>query len=61
MSAQKQRYVPHGRIIPEDLAKLEEKVKAGFNSVPKSEIEAGMMLGVQRVLDQLRKDYVVGS
>ncbi|ATI16336.1 hypothetical protein HOS13_gp29 [Caulobacter phage Lullwater] len=61
MSTSKAPYVPHGRIIPQDYDKLETKVKAAFNVVPKSDIEAGMMLGVQHVLDQLRKDFVVGS
>ena len=47
------------RLQQEIYDKLEKEAKNPLSAIPKTELEAGFALGVQRVLDLIRRDLVV--
>lgn len=47
------------RMTPEAYALLDKKVRV-VGSVPKTELEAGFLAGMEHVLRNLREGYVVG-
>jgi hypothetical protein len=49
------------RIDADTLKVITTQVKAGLNTVPKTDLEAAFACGVQRVLDVLRDGYTVGT
>lgn len=48
------------RLSDAEFNKLEDKVKSILPVVPKTELEAGMKLGVQHVLDAIRHGFKIG-